>query len=379
MIAAPLDRSVYLRRRLVAAGVAIGATALLWVLLFGGGHNSGPPTTIVSPAKLAPQTTDRLGGLSEDEKVDQLIMAADPGPDDGTLGAVLVDSGAWPGAGAGKALTKELRREHSGQVPAMIGTTQEGGAYRELPDLPPGARAIEVGDTGKPRAAEAWAGEMAKALHEEGFDFNVGPLADIATLDSAISDRAFSDDPAVVNAMVAGAFAGCAEHKIACIPAHFPGQGGTSEDTGSGPASVAIDARTLETRDIPAFAAAFEQGAPAVVISNAFFSAYDPVTPASLSPAVLDGVLRRGLGFGGVAISGDLLEGAIRSGYKVTEAAVDAIEAGADMVQISDPAYIEPVRNALRQAVASGAISSQRLDSAAGRVLEMKGRIGLAE
>ncbi len=158
---------------------------------------------------------------------------------------------------------------------------------------------------------------MAKALHEEGFDFNIGPLADIATLDSAISDRAFSDDPAVVNAMVAGAFAGCAEHKVACIPAHFPGQGGAAEDTGSGPASVAIDAGTLETRDIPAFAAAFEQGAPAVVISNAFFSAYDPVTPASLSPAVLDGVLRRGLGFGGVAISGDLLEGAIRSGYKV--------------------------------------------------------------
>ncbi len=370
---------MYLRRRALALALALGATALLAILLFGGGHNSGAPTTPVSPARLGPQTTERLGGMSDDDEVDQLIMAADPRRDDGALGAVLVDARDWPGADSGRALTRELRQRHSGRVPTMVGTTQEGGDYRELTDLPPAQRAIEVGDTGKPRAARSWATEMATALRRQGFDFNIGPLADIATLDSAIADRAFSDDPAVVDAMVSAAYAGCRRAKLACIPAHFPGEGATAEDTGAGPASVALDAGTLAARDIQPFAAAFEQGAPAVVVSNAFFSAYDPVTPASLSPAVLDGVLRRRLGFGGVAISGDLLAGAIRSGYRVEEAAVDAIAAGADMVQISDPSYIEPVRRALRAAVADGRISAERLDSAAGRVLEMKDRIGLAD
>ncbi len=372
-----MDRRTILRRRIVAIAVAIGATALIWYLLFGGSGDeseSGPELTIAS---LSPDTRARLAGLDAAGKVDQLLLAADPGEEAGTLGGVLVTAGSWSGAGSGKELTSDLRADADGEIPAMIGTAQEGGDYRELADLPPSARAIEIGDGGDPKAAEAWAEEMSSALADEGFDFNIGPLADIATLDSAIADRAFSDDPATVAAMTRAAFDGCRKEDFACIPGHFPGEGSTTQDTALGPASVSVDAGTLSSRDIPPFEAAIAAGAPAVVVSNAFFSAYDPVTPASLSDQVMDGLLRRELGFEGVAITDELEAGAIRSGYKTSEAAVAAIANGADMVQLSDPGSIDSVRAALIDAVESGAISTDRLDSAAGRVIEMKQKLGL--
>jgi len=373
--------------------VAVGATVLIWLLLFGGGEGddaaSGPPPVTI--AQLQPETQALLAGLDDAGKVDQLILATDPPADSGALGGALVSTELWQSSGGAKDLIDGFHSagaseppaiagadaDAAGGIPAMVGTTQEGGNYRELPDLPPEQRAIEIGDAGDTEAAQQWGAETAKALHKAGFDFNIGPLADIATLDSAIADRAFSDDPATVDAMVAAAFAGCADEDFACIPAHFPGQGATAEDTAAGPASVSIDAGTLASRDLPPFESAFAAGAPAVVVSNAFYAAYDPVTPASLSPEIMDGLLRTQLGFAGVAITGDLLEGAIRSGYKVDEAAVAAVVAGADMVQLSDPDSIEPVRAALLAAVGSGQISTDRLNSAAGRVIEMKQALGL--
>ena len=217
------------------------------------------------------------------------------------------------------------------------------------------------------------------SLAEAGFDLNLGPVADIASLSSPIADRAFSDDPAVAAAMTAAAMRGCRRGGLLCAPSHFPGLGGASQDTESGPATVSVDRATLLGRDVAPFSAAFERGARAVVISNALYAAYDGVTPASQSVDVLDGLLRGELGFEGVAITDDLEEGAIRSGSKVAEAAVVAIASGADMVQISDPADVEPVLDALLDAVRSGQIPEQRLDDATARVLELKLRAGLLD
>ncbi len=76
---------------------------------------------------------------------------------------------------------------------------------------------------------------------------------------------------------------------------------------------------------------------PAVVLSLAFYAAYDPVTPAALSEPVATGLLRDQLGFSGVAITDDLGAGAVRSGYSVPKAAVAALAAGSDLIQIDSP------------------------------------------
>jgi beta-N-acetylhexosaminidase len=372
-----LDRNVYLRRRIMAIAIAIAATAAVWFLFFGGDDGTDSEELDLTIAQLSPETEARLAGLDTAAKVDQLILASDPPADSGTLGGLLVSGATWQGAGTGPEQTEALREQADGEIPVMVGTTQEGGNYRELADLPPEARAIQVGDEGKGGLAETWGEQTAAALEEEGFDFNIGPLADIATLDSAIADRAFSDDGPTVERMTASSYKGCGKGGILCVPAHFPGQGAATQDTALGPASISVDAATLRSRDVPPFEAAFREGAPGVVISNAIYTAYDPVTPASLAPEVLDGLLRRDLGYEGVAITDELEAGAIRAGRKTPDAAVEAIFSGADMVLLAEPESIEPVRAALLEAAESGQISTDRLDSAAGRVLEMKQKLGL--
>lgn len=215
-------------------------------------------------------------------------------------------------------------------------------------------------------------GDSAKALRDSGFDLDLAPVADVATLDSPIADRAFSDDPAVAAEMTAAAVNACGDAGLACAPSHFPGLGGASADTDVGPASVGLDAATLASRDLVPFQTAFDAGAPAVVVSTAFYSAYDPVTPAALTPAITTDLLRDDLGFEGVAISDDLTGGAVTAVNTPGDAAVRALAAGIDLVQVSDPGKVEDVRAALIAAVEDGTLDPERLREAAGRVEELK-------
>ena len=232
-------------------------------------------------------------------------------------------------------------------------TSQEGGPYRALADLPPEETQLEIGDSRSAQAAEDWATGTAEALAAAGIDLNLAPLADVATLDSAVSDRAFSDDPAATAELTAASVRGCRAVGVACAVLHFPGLGAASQDTSRGPATVGLDPASLEARDLVPFEAAFAERVPAVVLSLALYTAYDPVTPGALAEPVATGLLRDELGFEGVAITDDLGAGAVRAGQGVDAAAVDALAAGADMVQIGSPTDQAGVRKRILEALES--------------------------
>jgi beta-N-acetylhexosaminidase len=101
------------------------------------------------------------------------------------------------------------------------------------------------------------------------------------------------------------------------------------------------------------------------------------VTPGALSDAVATGLLRNQLHYKGAAITDDLEAGAIRATESVPQAAVEAIAAGSDMVQVSAAKDVERVRQALMSAAQNGTIPQQRLADAAARVLELKRQVGL--
>ena len=154
---------------------------------------------------------------------------------------------------------------------------------------------------------------------------------------------------------------------------------------------MSLDATALRARDLVPFDAAFRAGAPAVVLSHAFYVAYDAVTPGSLSSLVAYDLLREQMGFEGVAITDDLGAGAIkargeaseaggagpRGGTAVTAAAITALEAGADMLTISAPEDQRGVTDAIIEALGTGDLSEDRLDEAVGRVLVLKQLLGL--
>jgi len=116
-----------------------------------------------------------------------------------------------------------------------------------------------------------------------------------------------------------------------------------------------------------------------MVLSLALYPAYNAVTPAALAPEVATGLLRDELRFEGLAISDDLSSGAVKATYSVPDAAVAALGAGTDLLQISAPSDQAGVREAILAAVESGRLPPDRLIAAAGRVLDLKRELGLVE
>jgi beta-N-acetylhexosaminidase len=362
----------------IVAAVIVGGLAGVIVLGLLS-NNSSTEQVAVSPG-----TSKAVKGLSNTEKVDSVMAVGFAGTSPPqvakTQGGIFVSAANWTGAGAG--LNRAIHAANNGVEgairPLVIGD-QEGGAFRSYPDLPPAEGEADIGAAGDAARAETWAKQAGKALSAAGFDLNLFPVADVATLDSPLAGRAFGDNAQVVAEMTAAAIRGCEAAGIACAPAHFPGLGAESQDIANGPATVGLSADDLAQRDLLPFQAAFKAGAPAVLISHAFYAAYDPVTPASTSPLVIGDVLRKQMGFKGVAITDDLSLGAIRGGQGAADASVQAIASGADMVLISDPADAAAARDALLKAVKKNQIPQARLDAAVSRVLELKRKQGLFE
>jgi beta-N-acetylhexosaminidase len=381
------DRLAIARRRAIALAVAAGVVAVVAILLIGGGdEGSDEPDPL---AGISSETAAQVQEMTPEQLADQVLLLGFEGTDASAaflddvrsreLGGVFVDTPNWTGAASGTALVAALRAagREDGRIPPLIVAAQEGGRYRAFDDLPPEQTELELGDSGSVDAAEDWARQTAQSLRSAGFDLNLSPVADIATLDSPIADRAFSDDGAEVIEMTAAAIRGCTTAGLACAALHFPGLGAASEDTDHGPATVGLDAATIESRDAAPFAFGIAEGMPAVVLSLAFYAAYDAVTPAALSEPVATRLLRDQLGFSGVAITDDLGAGAVRSGYSVPKAAVAALAAGSDLIQIDSPEDQKGVAEAIATAVESGELDESRLQQAAARVLELKRVRGL--
>jgi beta-N-acetylhexosaminidase len=327
-----------------------------------------------------------VNSMSIGQKADQVVISGFEGTDgaldlagSAQLGGLLVGPGNWFGVSNGKKLLAQIKEAGStgGRIPPLIVGRQEGGVYRSYADLPPAEGQRELGGTNDPTRASAWAEKTSNALGDVGFNLNLAPIADVSTLDSPLADRAFSDDAEQVTVLTRGAVRGCRKGSVACATPYFPGFGAASQSTNEGPATVSLDVGSLEARDLAPFRAAIDEKVPGIVISLALYAAYDPVTPAALSPSVVGGVLRDELGYRGVAISDDLSAGSAATGIPASQAAVRAIIAGTDMALVSNPKQAAAARKAILKSARSGGLPAARLDQAVARVITLKQRLGL--
>ncbi len=373
----------------VIALVALAALgAGTFVLLAGDSGDSGAPAEAERErgGKRVVSDDRVVRKLSTEEQIAQVLMLGfegsapdQPGVDDVTdenPGAILVRSENWEGADAGKKLIASL--SGGSGVPPLVVASQEGGEYRALTDLPPGQTELEIGRDGSAKKTRTWAQEAATALDGAGFHLNLFPVADVATLDSPLAGRAFSDDSAEVASLTEAALEGCDKGGLACAPLHFPGLGAASQDTADGPATIVADIGTLTSRDLVPFGGKASK-APAMVLSLGLYPDFDAVVPGALTPAIATQLLRGDVGFKGVAISDDLGAGAIKATSSVPDAAVAAIGAGVDLVQIASPDDADGVAKAIRQALADGELDPKRLAQAAERVVDLKRELKLVE
>jgi beta-N-acetylhexosaminidase len=213
---------------------------------------------------------------------------------------------------------------------------------------------------------------VAAGMRGLGVDMDLAPVLDTASRDDPVDHealRSFDDDGAVA-AKYGLAFLHALERwGIVGVVKHFPGLGHADADTDDAPATVPPLA-TLERSDLVPFRRAIAAGASVVMMSNATEPDWG-TRPASLNPAAY--AYLRGMGFDGVILTDALDTGAIRAaGVDGAPAAVQAIEAGADMAMIANPSAYGDAVAGLEAAVASGALPRDRVVRSVQRILAAK-------
>ena len=221
--------------------------------------------------------------------------------------------------------------------------------------------------------------ENARAIGEDlsalGFNLDFAPVADVWTNpeNTVIGRRAYSDDFDEAGVLVAAAVRGFHDGGVLCTLKHFPGHGDTTADTHTG---TAVTERTLEEMragEFLPFAAGIEAGADLVMLAHVTAPALDGEI-ASLSPEVVR-ILRGELGFTGVIVTDALRMGAVTEAYASDEAAVRALEAGADLLLLpEDP---ELAVRGVEAAVEEGRLSRERIEESVLRILTLKASIGI--
>lgn len=194
-----------------------------------------------------------------------------------------------------------------------------------------------------------------------------------------INVRSYGEDPQQVAAGVSAFIEGAHSHNqdyVLVTAKHFPGHGDTAEDSHIQLARLDQPKERIEAVELVPFRAAIEHGVDAVMTAHMAVPAFEPSDmPATLSPRVLTGLLREELGFKGLVVTDAMEMQGVASLYSPGEAAVRAIEAGADVLLMpTDPGAC--IR-ALMEAVAHGRISRQRIDASAAKILIAKQRVGL--
>ena len=266
------------------------------------------------------------------------------------------------------------------KTPLFLGLDEEGGAVsRAGSNEALGVTKFEAAAEYGKRAdmAEVYqVGEtMAKELTALGFNLNFAPVADVLVEpeNTEIGSRAYSSDPSVTSAMVAAMVQGLQQGGMASCLKHFPGHGSTLTDSHEG---TAVSQRTVEElRQVEwePFRSGIEKGVSLVMLSH-LTNPNLSEKPASLSAEVV-GMLREELGFGGVIITDSMQMGAITEHYDSGEAAVLALEAGADMIMI--PADLQAAYDGVKQALTDGRLTWEAVDQHVLRILTAKYQMGI--
>ena len=262
------------------------------------------------------------------------------------------------------------------RYPIFLAVDEEGGSVSRVAgssiDVIQVGDMSEIGASGDAALAYEAGLNIGTYLKELGFNLDFAPVADVAGLENnALGDRAFGSDAQLVAEMVSNAVDGIEGTGVSSCLKHFPGLGDTTGDTHDGKVEITKTLDEMRASDFIPFKAGIDAGADFVMVSHATLSAVEEdAVPASLSKFVMTDVLRNELGFQGVIITDALDMGAITEYYTPEDAAVMAIDAGADMLLM--PEDFAAAYDALLTAVQDGTISEERINESLRRICRIK-------
>jgi beta-N-acetylhexosaminidase len=267
------------------------------------------------------------------------------------------------------------------KVPLLVGADLERGASMRFNDTTIFPQAMAFAAAGDPGAARYEGEVTAREARAIGVNWVFFPDADVNSNpdNPIINIRSYSEDPKQVSEYVDAFLEGASadpHFRVLTTAKHFPGHGDTDIDTHLNMATVTADRKHLDEVELVPFRAAIAKGVDSIMTAHLAVPALGTGdVPATLSPVILTTLLRGDLGFKGIIVTDALDMGGVAKGFSPGDAAVRAIEAGADVLLM--PADPVAAINAVVAAVKDGRIAKKRLDESLERVLAAKARVGL--
>jgi beta-N-acetylhexosaminidase len=270
----------------------------------------------------------------------------------------------------------------TGEPPLLIAADQEGGQLIGLGDgTTPFAGNMALGATGDPDLVERVWRAMGLEMRALGVTLNYGPVCDLATnaANPATGIRSFGDDPFAVGELIAAAVRGLQSAGVAAALKHFPGLGDVATDSHHALPRLDADRAALAARELIPFRAGIAAGAQVVMSAHLAVPELtgDPELPSTLSPTIMDSLLREDLGFDGVSITDALDMASLAQGSNQVLDVMAALRAGVDLLLMAPDAEAwGRIEAGLRHAAGRGLLDAGRASDAARRIRALRDWLG---
>jgi beta-N-acetylhexosaminidase len=265
------------------------------------------------------------------------------------------------------------------KLPLIVAADFERGASFRITDTTSFPWAMAIGATGSEEFAFQEGEVTAQEARAMGVHWIFAPTVDVNSNpeNPVINIRSFGEDPQLVARLGAAFIRGARSHGVLTTAKHFPGHGDTATDSHIGLPVISADIERLEKVELVPFKHAINAGVDAIMTAHIAVPRLtgDSLMPATLSSRILDGLLRKSLGFEGLVVTDSLEMGAITNRYWSGLVAVKALQAGADALLL--PLDVNVAINEVERAVKRGDLSESQIDRSVEKILLAKSRLGL--
>ncbi len=297
------------------------------------------------------------------------------------------------------------RMQQAARYPLLISADLEAGSGMRFDDTVNFPWNMAVGATGNPEYARRQGEVTAREARAMGIQQVYAPVVDVNNnaANPVINVRSYGEDPAEVGRFAAAFTEGAQKAGVIATAKHFPGHGDTAVDSHRGLPEINVDRNRLDTVELVPFRAAIEAGVGSIMVAHVGLPQIDPTSvkplprgdrmrvdtdeggeivaessaiPATVSP-VIGKLLRNDLHFGGMIVTDALSMSGLTIYFRQDEAAVRALEAGADM--LLKPADNDAALRGVREAVRSGRLTEERIEQSARKILAAKYDLGLVK
>lgn len=282
-----------------------------------------------------------------------------------------------------RTLLNQLKAENNSDIPLFLAIDEEGGMVSRLStlygDLP---EAKALGALENKEISYAYGENLGKRLKELGLNLNFAPVLDINSNPSnpVIGNRAFGTTAEVVQNNGMAVMKGIESQDVIPAVKHFPGHGDTNVDSHLNLPIVNKTKEELMDLELSPFITAIDEGVDVIMIAHILFPALDAETPSTLSPYVMQDLLRDTLGYENIIISDDMTMGAITQNYSIELASIEFLKNGGDILLIchgkENPSL---VIEAIKESVANKELSMDDIDEKVYRILSLKEKYHLED